>query len=126
MKIPRQKHHGEADGTMRFDFLDDRAALICLFMKDDRDEARDRRAGRREMTSVVGRRPRTAPEVWRVLQAIWRATDGCPQAWRELDGLGLSENRIGVQRAVTEGLLLVESGHSACITDAGRRVLQAA
>jgi hypothetical protein len=45
---------------------------------------------------------KTAPDVWRVLQAVWRATDGRPQAWRELDGLGLSENSIGVQRAVTD------------------------
>ncbi|MDP3239753.1 MAG: hypothetical protein Q8M69_04940 [Reyranella sp.] len=69
---------------------------------------------------------KTAPEVRRVLQAVWRATDGRPQAWRALDGPCLSENSIGVQRVVTEGLLLVESGHSACLTDAGRRVLQAA
>lgn len=76
------------------------------------------------MSSIVARRPpKTEPETLRVLQAVWRATDGRPQAWRGLDGLGLSENSIGVQRAVTEGLLLIEGGHSACLTDAGRRLV---
>jgi len=76
------------------------------------------------MTSAVARRPKTAPEVQRVLQAVWRAAGGRPQAWRGLDGLGLSENSIGVQRAVTEGLLLVEGGHSACLIDTGRRLVE--
>jgi len=34
------------------------------------------------------------------------------------------QTRICVQRAVTEGLLLVESGHSACLTEAGRRLFE--
>lgn len=74
------------------------------------------------MTSTAARRPKAAPEVQRVLQAVWRATDGRPQAWRGLDRLGLSENSVGVRRAVIDGLLLIEGGHSVCLTDEGRRV----
>jgi|GEM_PF-2406078 len=76
------------------------------------------------MTSMVPRHPKTAPEVQRVLQAVLRATDGRPQAWRGLDVLGLSENSVGVQRAVAEGVLLIEGGHSVCLTDAGRRLAE--
>lgn len=74
------------------------------------------------MTSSAARRPKAAPEVQRVLQAVCRATDGRPQAWRGLDSLGLSENSVGVQRAVMDGLLLIEGGHSVCLTDEGRRL----
>lgn len=73
------------------------------------------------VSSIVARRPpKTEPEILRVLQAVWRATDGRPQAWRGLEQVGLSENSIGVQHAVARGLLLIEGGHSVCLTDAGR------
>lgn len=75
------------------------------------------------MTTMV-RRPKLRPEVRCVLQAVWQATGGRPQAWRGLDELGLSETSIGVQRAVTEGLLLMEGGHSVCLTNEGRRLAE--
>lgn len=62
------------------------------------------------MSSIVARRPKAQPQVQRVLQAVLRATDGGPQAWRGLGGLGLSDNSVGVQRAVAAGLLLIEGG----------------
>jgi hypothetical protein len=57
-----------------------------------------------------------------LVRAIYDATDGQPQAWRSLAGLGKgSESEVAVQFAVDRGWLLHEGGHSVCLTDAGRR-----
>ena len=55
--------------------------------------------------------------------ALYDATDGRPQVWRTLAGLGKgSESGAAVKLAVDMGWLLIEGGHSVCLTDVGRRL----
>ena len=56
----------------------------------------------------------------RMLRALLAATGGRPQQWRPLVSLP-GANDAAVQYAVDQGWVIVESGHSACLTDAGRQ-----
>lgn len=57
-----------------------------------------------------------------LVRALYRATDGRPQQWRMLAGFAdMAEAQEAVQHAVDQGWMLVEGGHSVCLTDAGRR-----
>lgn len=56
----------------------------------------------------------------RLVKALSAATAGRPQQWRSLIELGYGEDSAAVRHAVGEGWLLIEGGHSVCLTDAGR------
>ena len=57
-----------------------------------------------------------------LLRALYDATGGRPQQWRSLAGLWKgTESDAAVQLAIDKGWLLLEDGHSICLTDEGRR-----
>ena len=57
-----------------------------------------------------------------IMRALHDATDGRPMQWRALAGISdSSETREAVQHAVDHGWLLIEGGHSVCLSDEGRR-----
>lgn len=61
-----------------------------------------------------------------IMRSLYDATDGRPQQWRSLAGISeTSEAEAAVQLAVERGWLLVERGHSVCLTDEGRRIASA-
>lgn len=61
-----------------------------------------------------------------LMRSLYDATAGRPMQWRSLAGISdVAETREAVQLAVDRGWLLVEGGHSICLTDAGRQVLRA-
>lgn len=61
-----------------------------------------------------------------IMRALYDATGGRPMQWRSLAGLSdVAETREAVQLTVDRGWLLVEGGHSVCLTDEGRQVLRA-
>jgi hypothetical protein len=54
--------------------------------------------------------------------ALYDITDGKPREWRmleELDGMAAE----AIVFAVAQGWVIGEAGHSICLTDAGRRLL---
>jgi hypothetical protein len=54
---------------------------------------------------------------------LYDATDGLPQQWRMLEELdGATTDAIVF--AVARGWMIVEAGHSICLTDAGRRLME--
>ena len=58
-----------------------------------------------------------------IVNSLYESTGGRPQQWRSLAGIYESEEATAaVQLAVDRGWLLVEGGHSICLTDEGRRV----
>lgn len=60
-----------------------------------------------------------------LMRQLYDSTTGRPMQWRSLAGISEGgETQEAVQLAVDRGWLLVEGGHSVCLTDAGRRVLQ--
>lgn len=58
----------------------------------------------------------------RLVKALSDATAGRPQQWRSLIDLGFGEGSAAVRHAVDERWVLIEGGHSICLTDAGRRL----
>lgn len=61
-----------------------------------------------------------------LMRALYDTTGGRPMQWRSLAGISdAPETREAVQLAVDRGWLLVEGGHSVCLTDQGRQVLRA-
>ena len=57
-----------------------------------------------------------------IMRALYDATGGRPMQWRSLAGISdVAETREAVQLAVDHGWLLIEGGHSVCLTDEGRR-----
>ena len=58
-----------------------------------------------------------------LVRAVYNATDGQPMQWPSLEGLDLPESAEAVRYAVTRGWMLVQGGHSVCLTDAGRRIV---
>jgi hypothetical protein len=61
-----------------------------------------------------------------IMRTLYVSTGGRPQQWRSLAGLSDGgETQEAVQLAVDHGWLLIEDGHSICLTDAGRQVLRA-
>ena len=60
-----------------------------------------------------------------IVASLYNATDGQPQQWRSLAGISeTAETKATVQLAVDRGWLLIEGGHSICLTDAGRRAVE--
>lgn len=60
-----------------------------------------------------------------LMRALYGATAGRPMQWRSLAGISdVAETREAVQMAVDRGWLLVEGGHSVCLTDEGRRACE--
>lgn len=61
-----------------------------------------------------------------IMREIHDATGGRPLQWRSLAGIAdVAETQEAVQLAVDHGWLLIEGGHSICLTDAGRQRLDA-
>jgi hypothetical protein len=58
-----------------------------------------------------------------LVRAVYNATDGRPMQWRSLEGLDVPEAAEAVRYAIEMGWILVQGGHSVCITDAGRRIV---
>jgi len=57
-----------------------------------------------------------------IMRSLYDATGGRPLQWRSLAGISdVAETREAVQHAVDHGWLLIEGGHSVCLTDEGRR-----
>ena len=54
--------------------------------------------------------------------ALYNATDGRPNQWRMLAGLD-GATADAIEFAVARGWLLIEGGHSICLTEAGRRLI---
>lgn len=59
----------------------------------------------------------------RLIYQIHAATGGRPEQWRSLMGLGGATDEA-VQHAVDQGWIIVQGGHSACLTDHGRQRAQ--
>lgn len=60
-----------------------------------------------------------------IMRALYDATAGRPMQWRSVAGISdVAETREAVQLAVGRGWLLVEGGHSVCLTDEGRRACE--
>ena len=60
-----------------------------------------------------------------IVRMLHAATDGRPQAWRSLAGISsVPATETAVVHAVRQGWLLLERGHSICLTDAGRRLVE--
>ena len=59
-----------------------------------------------------------------LVRALYASTDGLPEQWRMLEELpGMTAEAIVF--AVARGWVIVEAGHSICLTDAGRRLVEA-
>ena len=58
-----------------------------------------------------------------LVRAVYNATDGSPMIWRSLEGLDAPESADALRYAVSRGWLLMQGGHSVCLTDAGRRLV---
>jgi hypothetical protein len=66
---------------------------------------------------------RTRAEALRLLHTLCRTTDGGLQQWRTLESLGFADQPAAVQHAVDEGWLMINGGHSVCMTEAGLRLV---
>ncbi|TBR29401.1 MAG: hypothetical protein EPO10_08120 [Reyranella sp.] len=61
-----------------------------------------------------------------IMSEIHDATGGRPLQWRSLAGISdVAETQEAVQLAVDHGWLLIEGGHSICLTESGRQMLDA-
>ena len=58
-----------------------------------------------------------------LVRSLYNSTDGLPQQWRMLEELEPS-TMDAIIYAVTRGWVMVEAGHSICLTDAGRRLMK--
>ena len=58
-----------------------------------------------------------------LVRAVYNATDGQPMQWRSLEGLVVPETAEAVRYAEERGWILVRDGHSVCLTEAGRRLM---
>lgn len=59
-----------------------------------------------------------------LVRHLHSSTGGRPQQWRSLIGLRDSTQEA-VQYAVDQGWIIVEGGHSVCLTDHGRERVKA-
>lgn len=57
--------------------------------------------------------------------ALYDATDGLPQQWRMLEELD-GPTTDAIVFAVARGWMIVEAGHSICLADVGRRLMEIA
>jgi hypothetical protein len=58
-----------------------------------------------------------------LVRALYEATGGRPQVWRMLEELDAATTDA-IVLAVTRGWVVVQAGHSICLTDAGRRLVE--
>ena len=58
-----------------------------------------------------------------LVRTLYHATDGRPMQWHSLEGLDLPDAAEAVRYAVAQGWMMVQGGHSVCLTDAGRRIV---
>jgi hypothetical protein len=58
-----------------------------------------------------------------LVRALYEATGGRPQEWRNLEELDVATTDA-IEFAVARGWVVVQAGHSICLTDAGRRVVE--
>lgn len=59
-----------------------------------------------------------------LMRQLYDSTAGRPMQWRSLAGISDVAPQQAVQLAVDHGWLLIEGGHSVCLTDEGRRLAQ--
>jgi hypothetical protein len=59
-----------------------------------------------------------------LVRALYEATGGRPQEWRSLEELDVATTDA-IVFAVARGWVVVQGGHSICLTDAGRRQVEA-
>jgi hypothetical protein len=59
-----------------------------------------------------------------LVRGLYDSTDGLPQQWRMLEELNPAITDA-VMYAVTRGWALVEDGTSICLTDGGKRLVEA-
>ena len=68
-------------------------------------------------------RSKTETGALRLVRALYDSPDGLPQQWRMLEELdGMTAEAIVF--AVARGWVVIEAGHSICLTDAGRRLVR--
>jgi hypothetical protein len=65
----------------------------------------------------------TEPLALHLVRALYDATDGKPQEWRSLEELD-AVTTDAIVFAVARGWVVVQGGHSICLTDAGRRLVE--
>ena len=58
-----------------------------------------------------------------LVRALYETTDGRPQKWRNLEELDVATTDA-IEFAVARGWVVVQAGHSICLTDAGRRLVE--
>ncbi|WP_425065639.1 hypothetical protein [Reyranella sp.] len=72
----------------------------------------------------MARKTKTESLALHLIRALYDSTGGRPMQWRSLAGISEGgETQEAVHLAVDRGWLLVEGGHSVCLTDAGRQLL---
>jgi hypothetical protein len=59
-----------------------------------------------------------------LVRALHDAQDGLPQEWRMLEELD-GATTDAIEFAIARGWVVVQAGHSICLTDAGRRLVEA-
>jgi hypothetical protein len=59
-----------------------------------------------------------------LIRGLYDATDGPLVQWRALDDLDVPQSVEAVRYATNRGWILVESGNSVCLTDAGWRLTE--
>jgi hypothetical protein len=58
-----------------------------------------------------------------LVRALYDVTDGKPQEWRMLEEVDVATTDA-MEFAVARGWVVVQAGHSICLTDAGRRLVE--
>jgi hypothetical protein len=61
-------------------------------------------------------------EARKLVKALYEATEGKAQQWRTI--IGLSAKQSAVDYAVEKGWILVEGGHSVCLTEQGTALIR--
>jgi hypothetical protein len=61
--------------------------------------------------------------VLHLVRVLYDATDGRPQEWRMLEELDVATTDA-IEFAIARGWVVVQAGHSICLTDAGRRLVE--
>jgi hypothetical protein len=59
-----------------------------------------------------------------LVRVLYDATAGRPQEWRMLEELDVATTDA-IEFAIARGWVVVQAGHSICLTDAGRRLVEA-
>jgi hypothetical protein len=59
-----------------------------------------------------------------LVRVLYQSSDGLPQQWRMLEKLD-AVTAEAIQFAVAQGWVVVQAGRLVCLTDAGRRLVEA-